>query len=194
MCVYTELKSTCEVIWSYPIWNLWLREGACGYQAHTEWQGQARGNPAPETPCSAPHIPLCCLHFSAIRLWTRTFPFFSRKNQLPVSNKVDEELAVLQIGRYQWDLSAVPTRVQGLHLVHPGGGGALYCWGEDSFPSTPPQEEEAGLGSETGFSHSAWCLLPLPVSPGEIILSLNISRSILRGRGQRSLPCIWRFF
>ena len=92
--------------------------------AHTERRGQAWREPPPGGPASAPPILLCCLHFSGILLWyvDISLHFFpSRKNQLSVSNKVEGDLDVLQLGRYPWGLCACPTGSSGLHLVCLGG-------------------------------------------------------------------------
>lgn len=131
VCKNTDLKGTLEAIWSHLVWNLLVAQRGSGARPTQSGRARAGGNPSPEPLAGTPPILLCCLYFSVMLLWYIDILFFSRKNQLPVSNKADDELGVLQLGRCSWCLCAVPIRVQAASFALSGRswvhGGAL-CW------------------------------------------------------------------
>lgn len=65
-----------------------------------------------------------------------TFPHFfsSRKNQLSVSNKIEGDLDVLQLGRYHWGQQGPAVFIWSVWEVV---GGGAFCWrGRGSFSPT----------------------------------------------------------
>ena len=156
MCVH---NGKAPQKWSDPIWH-----GTCGSAResagtrHTQSSRVGSGEKLPPGgPASAPPILLCCLHFSGILLWyidISLYFFSSRKNQLSVSNKLEGDLDVLQLGRYPGASVLAP---QGpavfIWSVWEVVGGGAFCWlGRGSFSPTWPWEGGSGPESRAGFS------------------------------------------